>query len=1514
MKREKVKGKVKSDKGERNRYIALGMAVLMLLAVFTAGMPSSVADEVPPGPPNPPVDITEASSIRIYGEDNMGPYEGYDAKGQMIYSDWQDPFNPTVLQKDSITFNPAIILWDGQESAMSANSYNIHEKKFLRMWYEPEHVYTKPGYCYPTIEVESTYMLIDKQDWKPTTGRANVTYFKFPIVEIPSQTGVGAFENVEGDPLRPNVVTLSGVKPNEPLGLWNKTTNGTIRIEKTYTLAPGETIQFLDFKLQYKYIVAKQSAHYVKVMMKYAGNYEDDTEITTVLGQFDDGTTEGPHKTTYIKRHMERFGAADHTNHVTWYARFEDEIVSGTGSLVEITVGKEISAYDTFYVNGVRYDVPAIEVLNTTDKDGVTGYDFKYITVRTPLPKGDGSEKPDDGKISSQWIVTVPPSTALPLNPPFNLPYKMVDDINVVLWEPLKHTDQWPVGDPSGNKDTEYFPFAERYLTMQNPPMPWLYYFRAIPVDTDNDMSGLPGDWQIWDEYGPFDRNNLTDSQLKKWIAYDIDERLVDVDRPLQVVYIDETEEPRYSTDLLEVLNEYNIGSSDLKENWTKFDIETLPDQYTEFVLPKLPDVVTPYWVKFGDYLITTSFLAPNSATTDTNFIDAVKGMPRVAFAYDVDYEETPFFDRVEMLGDGLDIYVNQWGGSSSIRIYGEDNFGPLQDYVTGTGEAIPYPGWQDPFDPTSLKKDSITFNPAIVQWDGTVYPMSAQSENIDLKAFLRLWYEPVHEYSKPGYKRATIETETTYMLIDKQDKLPTDGSAEETFFVFPICEDETTDTPGLELFENPNSEPDRPNVVTLAEVYGNAATTYNKTTDGHVWLQKTYKLDRGDKVQFLDHKLTFVGIVMHNGSYYAKVKVDYAGNREDDTGTTVVLATFDGGATYDPDPHKITWFKRHSETYDDHDHTNHVTWYARLDNYDPTYDWAEITVGKDLKAGEVFYVDGVRYDIAAVEVLDMNGNTQCEKFKYITLRTPWPKCITTGVTSVPDDGIISSQWIDCIAPYEPFPMLPPFNMDHTLVDDIDVVLWEPLKIPEGATWPCGNPAGNAGMEWFPLAERYLTMQYPPAEWLYYFRAVPIDTDNDLKMPNDWQIWDQQGGPFYPGDDFPPYYDIGKCTKTLYPPKSGNYTTFDPNGWIALDMKERIIPEPYDPLVFFYVDEIIEPRYSTNLLEILNETDVGTENLTEWWTKFDIQTMPDLYTEFVLPKDAVHAGEFLMNDYLITTSFLAPNSLNFSDLIRDGYPRVAFVFDAFDSLEKTGLYVNELVMEPPDPENKAPVLVIDVGPTSVEALETVTADTAGTYDDQYPLKIECDWDDGTVDVGYMLLDNASAPVFTHRYMKSGTYTVTVTAIDIYGAEDEKTAPVTVNSDGAILEFSYGWNAISAPVDDSTSMSDLFVTQVPGFYAVYSWNNSAQGWEAEDTSQPLDPTKGYYIWATDDAEVELTGTAATYSPSLNSGWNLVGVGFDSVDIPGTYAYLYDHFAGTYIPTHDMEPGFGYFIWM
>jgi hypothetical protein len=185
--------------------------------------------------------------------------------------------------------------------------------------------------------------------------------------------------------------------------------------------------------------------------------------------------------------------------------------------------------------------------------------------------------------------------------------------------------------------------------------------------------------------------------------------------------------------------------------------------------------------------------------------------------------------------------------------------------------------------------------------------------------------------------------------------------------------------------------------------------------------------------------------------------------------------------------------------------------------------------------------------------------------------------------------------------------------------------------------------------------------------------------------------------------------------------------------------------------VIVYVDELIEPRYSTN----------------RW------------------------RGMFLMNDYLNTTSFWAPNSVNFSDLFRSHYPRMAFVFDAFDSLAKTELYLNEFVQEPPPPENKAPELVIDVDPTIVGVLESVTVDIAGTYGDHIPWRSPVT---GTMGLATSYWSGSSpAPVFTHEYLKSGVYTVTVTATDKYGAKDVKTAPVTVTSDGAIPQFTFGWN-------------------------------------------------------------------------------------------------------------------------
>ncbi|MCD6478666.1 MAG: hypothetical protein J7L44_02140 [Candidatus Diapherotrites archaeon] len=1034
-----------------------------------------------------------------------------------------------------------------------------------------------------------------------------------------------------------------------------------------------------------------------------------------------------------------------------------------------------MSVCDTFYVNGVRYDVMAIEVIDTTGD--AKADEFKYITIKTPLPKGKG-DVPDDGIASSQRIECIDEDETIPLNPPFNMDHKMVDDINVVLWQPTANVNEWPVGDPSGIIGKDYFPWAERYLTMQeeeikkevqcgkNVGANWFDYFGVKPIDMDNDG---------------------------KWIAYDVDERILDVPA-LEFCYLEESSEPRFTTGLHEILNEAFPGNEPPSEDWTKFEIKTRPDDYTAFELPPLPDVKTPYWSKTGDYLLTSSFLAPDSLNR-SHLNRTPPSIPRVAFAYDVEHERDVLNNTLVMGGD-LDIYVNEYGNNVSVRIYGEHDRGPIGGYSQG-GTYV-YSNYRQPFDPAVLQKDSITFNPAIVQWNGTEYPMSADSTDIDVKKFLRMWYEPEHVYSKPTYKHPTIEVESTYMLIDTQDKMPISGSANKTFFVFPIAEDESTAQPGLELFENPGSVPGRENVVTLAYVNG-SVEPYNKTVNGTIRIQKTYELNIGDKVQFLDHNLEFVGVVVHNGTYYAKVRVGYAGNRDTETGANVVLGEFNG--TY-KDPHQITWFKRHTEKFENPTHP-HTTWYAYLVDYYPQYNKSEITIGKELSAGDVFYVDGVRYDVPAVEVLDTDNNNVADAFKYITLRTPLPK---GDGRLVKDDGIISSQWIVTIPPGTIIPLNPPFNMEHDIVDDI-----------------------------------------------------------------------------------------------------GGYYIF------SSSVADRII-EGYGPLEVYYVAETIEPRYSTNLLEILNETFHANRAPDEDWIKYDVITRPDQYTEFVLPADIEHQRDIYCNDYLITTSFLANNSIGKSDLVDPiyGIPRAAFIFDAMDN---RGIYINKPAGAPPVVFNEAPTVNLTVTPaTPVPALTLIRVCTNGTTDDQWPLSIEIDWKDGTFETKTMP-DEWTPVCFEHRYFKSGIYNISVTATDTYGLTDTQIQSVNITNDGAVLVFRPGWNAFSTPVENDSTVSELF-GGFSWYYAVYKWDETTQKWVALGPGDKLDPKRGYFVHGpvSGTARIELTGTAATFDDTwMQPGWILVGTGFNPVELSyDRWAYWWDPGANTYIPTHNLEPGKGYFI--
>jgi len=1217
--------------------IGITLAIIMIASIFAIAAPAAVAKYNP----SPDQQDVLNNSIRLYGD--VRPQ----GNAPETYDNWTKVFDPTVIPKDSATFNPAYFDRAWSDGAITVDGVDAREKVFLRSWYEPcgEYNGSRKLHIYPTINLEYTYMLMTT-DYMPTAGQAPNTQFAFPIVEISTQTGLGAFENAEGTAAHANVVTLASVTGD--VTDYNKTMNGTIGLQKQYDLASMDTAQFLDHKLQFigtQVIVGTPTVVNAIVRVLYAGNYEDDAARGWFVLQ--------PNTRVYFDRHNNNYATANHdpANGAirTWYA----EYVGG-----KFVIGKELRQGDTFYVNAVRYDVPAIEVLDT---DNDTEADaFKFITLRTKLPKGTGFVQ-DESVVSSQDIDTISPAEIIPILPPFNDKHDMVDDIDIPLW------------------DKKSLP--EREYTMQDLPYKKL--------DTDSD--GI-------------------------WIAYDVSERIIlDVNKT-EVFYIDENIEKRFSTDLLEKLNEMNVSSTselELYENWTKFDVQSLPDQYTEFILPEMPDYYTIPDVSWpvdldGDYLITTSLIAPEATgDLDDNKEGGDSTEQRVAFSY----------DPVDGM-DGIDIYVNYNTANdvNTVRIYGLGN------------ESAPevYTDWEQPFNPTVIRKDSITFDPAILEWSPE-YSMSAQNENCDLKEYLRAWYVPEFEFFGEhcaGDIEPAVVTETTYMLIESQDKKPWHGEADNTWFAFPIVADPAKPQIGLDSFENPGlgAMSAMENLVQLTYVNGSvadlSASPLNKTTNGTIRIEKTYILSQGEEVQFIDHKLKFEG---YDLAGFNKVDVWYCGNRND-----FIPALADNITL----PTNTTFFSRKNNQYltAKHVNLNLRTWYARF-NVPLSDGRAMITVGKELQRGDIFYVDGVRYEIPAIEVLDWDGNVSngAEKFKFITLRTPYPKYLgdpEEKLDECADDGSrgTSSQYIVKIHPCNPIPVLPPLNMDdHEIVDDTDVVLWQPLKLLH--KWPYGNPNGVPGVEYFPCAERYLTMQYPPAAWQQYFCVIPIDTDRDMnpRIPTDWQIW---AGPYYPDSNLPDGWQLCQCGIWMDAPQ-GNYEIFDNEHWIANDVNERIIG-PIDPLEFCWKSEGIEPRYSTNLLEILNETITGTDPIVEDWTKYDIQTIPDMYTEFKLPvipslNPVVYVGQQTFEpdlsanpgSYLITTSFLAPNAkgdLNeYQEYAVAGEYRNRFAF-TYNASDGTGIYMNENVTIPIPPEGDSFEIVLDQGANYV-SLPVMPANT-----------------------------------------------------------------------------------------------------------------------------------------------------------------------------------------------------------
>ena len=1155
--REKDKNE---GKGKRRKFLSAGIVTIMVLSGMGIAL-SSLNYGAETTSPEKIITETETPTLKVYGEEIERDY-GFD-----VYTDWWQPFDPYAIAKDSVTFNPALMEdtdWPSARTIKVNRGYgpeDAHEKKYLRMWYEPDHFYggAPNGGVWEhmpeanAIVVESTYMMMLAADYSPQYGFADGTYIALPIEKIDGQFGMGKL----------GILDLDGVEM--PSGV-SESTEGKVYLSKSTDWLSPESPEIRLFDHKIKFLALERTGeqtptYWGRVEISYIGNYEDVASSPKIVKiEYGDRY--------FVDRHNDRVGECHPMG--TWFVELTN-VDTATGE-VKLRIGKAIEAGDTFYVNGVRYDVPAVFCVRIS-RNGEPEPAFKYITFQTPLPKLDTSieedlnnvdsesddELIDFSVVSSQWLKTVEPYEILPIDPPFNGwldeykgSYRMVDDINIP-----HYTEYW------------YNPFTEDIKYTD--PGPGYDHYEICDWNWCTDPEGPPG-FNLLDLIHP---------------DYDeVDERLIEDEPILNVIYVDEAMEKRFHGNQLEI-PEYYEGECPEDEAWCWRHDLMMPHDYTEFLLPARSDINGSY---LGDYLLVSSFIAPNSECYLWQYPNGYPHAdnPRLAFYYDVEIPE--------------DIYVNEYDDISTLRVYGEN----CTNTSGGTDYIWMYYSPEQPFDPIAMPydKDIVTFNPAIILSHGTDFDMDindCHSYDANEKKYLRMWYEPDHWYNgpNPGPTADAIMVEGTYMMTTYLDNFPM-HCWPKTHIYLPT--DRVEGQYGFGKMD----------LLTIEWING----TDICCMDGTIDVVKQVSLEvGGDAYTLFDHQIRATRITTEGGAKHVEVEINYTGN------------PWVGTHYYAPDPHTHTldfgntYYFTRTNTIAAKQHPT-VTWHVRptLLNEDERY--VNIEIGKELKGGDVFYFNGVRYEIPALHTLDPYDEGEYA-FKYITMKAVFPKnCDTPGEWKVDIDGDgiyeykdfswVSTQFLKCTLEVDP-----PFNgwVDeykggYNMVDDINIPhyyddLWEYIEED--------------------FYDEYLREYIP--EYLYdLFIEEAEHGDGPIDMIK-WLFpkYEQPGYEYTCPWDYPwgMYY-------YMYPHDVNIHQDFD-------TVEERIIKD-VEPLVIEYIEESYEPRYHTNLLELLYEDECPTD---EDWTWMHVYTMPKNYTEFVLPiRPDIDDG---YGDYILTTSFWNQN-------------------------------------------------------------------------------------------------------------------------------------------------------------------------------------------------------------------------------------------------------------------------------
>ena len=590
---------------KEKKFVRKSLSIVVAIAMLTGGigMMASMNKEMilqaEAGVPPPSENVT---TLRVYGECYaIYPTHSYNGTKDFIYPNAIDVFDPGVISKDSLTFNPALIYMLYHGEPIRVGGGDASEKVFLRLFYEPCYhhgVDDKMDACsssvlysvepFDAIVTETTYVLTTKDACRPLAGAppGELTHFVLPYSYTdPDTPGMDTAD----------ILYLAWANYSE------KVTNGTIDVEKTYSgILPGTQINFMDHNITY---IAKQGNDKISVEVKYVGNmYEAHSDPQTPIY-----LNEG--EKIYFDRANHGINYTDACHR--WYVKVLS-VPDGPSEAIDIVIGRRLVAGETFYVNGVRYDMPAIYVKNTSLDPGMD--EFKFITFQSPIPKcpssaemwyGDLDKNVDDwSHVTSQWLANLRPNNTMWLLPPFNEEHLMIDDIG------LEKINTNITGD----------------------------------VDYEVPSSGLIID-------------GMKDP-LEFWYDKETTEPRFDTSLAERHAYWNSSAE-NYTYNDTKALND-TVNNS---EAWAWWSIYTKPIRYTEFVLPNQETASdtydeekscsVPYNYSFPshadgyEYLLVSSFIAPNSEEDqrenqsktryDAHDIIDKNGEPRVAFEYDAE-------------------------------------------------------------------------------------------------------------------------------------------------------------------------------------------------------------------------------------------------------------------------------------------------------------------------------------------------------------------------------------------------------------------------------------------------------------------------------------------------------------------------------------------------------------------------------------------------------------------------------------------------------------------------------------------------------------------------------------------------------------------------------------------------------------------------------------------------------------------------------------------------------------